>query len=165
MDYQKYLRTSQIKRVVKRFNDEELWYDLFKSPVTRFKPNLRFKPDDKIHYKWEKSLAKAIQMWRMGSLFKSFWRVYYLKKALAEKLLRLKPHLRRRRTIQKENIDNGNNTLLNKTIIFTIVKLSIHVCRFHKLTLILSTHFTGLQPCHCIFVCICDFALIREGFM
>ena len=27
------------------------------------------------------------------------------------------------------------------------------------------THFTGLRPCHCIFVCICDFALIRNGFM
>ena len=39
------------------------------------------------------------------------------------------------------------------------------ICRFHKLTLFLSTHFTGLQPCNCVFVCIHDFALIREGFM
>ena len=27
------------------------------------------------------------------------------------------------------------------------------------------THFTGLRPCHCIFVHICDFALICKGFM
>ena len=29
----------------------------------------------------------------------------------------------------------------------------------------LSTHFTNLRHCHCIIVCIQDFALIRKGFM
>ena len=31
------------------------------------------------------------------------------------------------------------------------------ICRFHKLTLILSIHFTGSRSCHCIFVPIHDF--------
>ena len=39
------------------------------------------------------------------------------------------------------------------------------ICRFHKLTLILAIHFTGLRPCNCIFVPIHDFALICEGFI
>ena len=63
--------------------------------------------------------------------------------------------------------------MLNKTIIFAIVKLSITLTvsmfssnlQISQVNTNPLTYFNGLWPCHCIFVRICDFALIRKGFM
>ena len=71
----------QLKQEIKRFNQMELWWDCFYSPVVVERAMLRV--EDQSYHKWDKLESQAILAWRTGSIkFKMSWRLYNVKRGM-----------------------------------------------------------------------------------
>ena len=79
-----YLDPTYIKRAVKTKNDVECWGDVYASNIARERQYLRVK--DKRHFGWTRQKARALLLWRLGSLrFKGVWKVYNRKNGIESK--------------------------------------------------------------------------------